>query len=271
MTTLQVPGLLLKGNWIPPVRVYEGVGISSLAEIVFSERDSIFPNHYVSMFDLLLAQDIEEPFSADLAVVSRNLDAWYLLFVESSRNADLDSLLAKLRSVQILNFETRVAWHLKERIVELDSQDALRVLQERPRLVVVTDDPKNDWDHRLAKLHVSADVMIVEPFLHGGSYILRVNGQNPAHSAAKVIATCVEYESYSGCLKLTWSDPVPPLQPGTISLEYGEARTEWDLYLGHKTWLLFSQGTFPLKESPPFQIVEDADGTHSIRKTNEEA
>ena len=271
MTAIRVPGLLLNGNWVPPIRDYGGSGTWSLTEIVYSERKNIFPEHYVSRFDLLLAQDMEEPFTADIAVVSRDLQVWHLLFVEASRHADLDSLVAKLRTVQVLQFETRVAWHLKEHIDELDSEKALRVLRRPPKLVVVTDDPRNDWDSRLSKSQVIAEVMTVEPFPHGESYVLRVNGHNPAYSAARVVATCVEHESYSNCLKLTWRETVPPLPPSFISLVYGEITTEWELCQGNHNWLLFPQGTFPLKDSPPFEIVESADGTYSIRKSLEEA
>ena len=60
MTTLTVPSLLLEGSWIPPIRMYGGE-TKSLADIVYSERDSIFPGYYTAKFELLVAQEWEEP------------------------------------------------------------------------------------------------------------------------------------------------------------------------------------------------------------------
>ena len=46
MTTLTVPGLLLDGAWIPPIRIYGGT-TKSLVDIVCSELDNIFPDSWL--------------------------------------------------------------------------------------------------------------------------------------------------------------------------------------------------------------------------------
>ena len=72
MTTLTVPGLLLDGAWIPPIRVYGGA-TKSLVDIVCSELDSIFPGFLASRFDLSFAQELEDPLNVDLVLDFKGL------------------------------------------------------------------------------------------------------------------------------------------------------------------------------------------------------
>ena len=275
-TTLHVPGLLLCGNWVPPIRIYGGSSTSSLTDIILSERDKIFPGYYVSEFDLAFGSDLEEPDSeepekADAVLVSQDYHAWYLLFVEASRNADVGLLARRLKAANLHDFGAREILYLQTKIEELGLSQIRSLLQKRPQYVVVTDEPRHNWDDLLANSGVRADVMIVEPFFHNGAYVLRLNGNTPPQVGINVVATCVNHERAENCLKVNWSNPSSTPETGPFSASYGSVMTQWYLYNENSESLLFCSGSFPLQESPPFDIIEAPDGTYSIRKSTSEA
>ena len=259
MIVPQIPGLLMKGEWIPPLRAYGATGYS-LAEIIQQSGDDMFPSHYLASFDLFLARDMEDPVSVDLALVSKDLRAWYLLFVVPSRNADMESLVARLQSAKAHLFSVREAQELARHIDALDIRDTLNVIRNTPNLVVVTDDPRLDWSERLAAFRVETSVMIVEPFPFDGHYVFRVNGDAPSETGLNVIAACEYHPTIPNCLEVYWNNPssIPP--PGLITLRYGDVDMEWHLLRGVPRWQLQPTGPFPLPDSPPFEIVESGDG-----------
>ena len=271
-----MPGLLLSGVWVPPIRIYGGIGTSSLTDIILSERDKIFPGYYVSEFDLAFGSDSEEPDSeepeiADVVLVAQDYHAWYLLFVEASRNADVGLLVRRLRAANLHDFGAREVSYLRMKHEDLELGQLRTLLQHPPRYVVVTDEPRHNWDDLLSNSGIRADVMIVEPFLHNGGYVLRLNGKTPPQTGIKVIATCVNHERAENCLKVSWSDPDAIPVSGPLSAKYGSVMTEWNLYNENSESLLFCTGSFPLQESPPFDLIEAPDGTYSIRKSTSEA
>lgn len=269
MATLRIPGLLLRGDWVPPVRIYEGKSVLSLTDIILSERESIFPGYYASQFDLSLAQDLEEPVNAQIALVSKDYDAWFLLFTESSRDADLASLVAKLEIAHLHPFGPREAGYLAGQTKELDFDRVHVLLREEPKFVVITDDPRHRWEEALAEAGVQAEVMIVEPFKYEDGYVLRVNGYNPAYATAKVIATCNEHPIAPNFLEVVWKDPNYAPQSGHISIKYENSAIQWQLYESDGEWLMLSGDSFTL-ESPTLEIVEGADGTLLMRKSVKE-
>lgn len=266
MTAPQIPGLLLKGEWISPLRAYGATGYS-LAEIIQQSGDDMFPSHYLASFDLFLAQDMEDPVRVDLTLVSKDLGAWYLLFVVPSRNADMESLVARLQSARQHSFGAREAKELARQIDELDIRETLAVIRNSPNLVVVTDDPRHKWSEHLAASRVETSVMIVEPFPFDGHYAFRVNGDAPNEMGLNVIATCEYHPTIPNCLEVSWNNPnsIPP--PGIITLKYGNVDTEWNLLHGVPRWQLQPTGTFPLSDSPPFEIVEVEDGILFVRSS----
>ena len=266
MTVPHIPGLLLNGEWIPPLRSYDATG-HSLAEIIQQSGDHMFPSHYLASFDLLLARDLEDPVSVDLTLVSKDLGRWYLLFVVPSRNANMESLVARLQSAREHEFSVREAQELARQIDELDIHETLAVIRNSPNLVVVTDDPRHNWSERLAASRVETSVMIVEPFLSGGHYVFRVNGDAPNEMGLNVIATCEYHPTIPNCLEVTWNNPNSIPQPGIITLRYGDIDTEWNLLQGVPRWQLQPARQFPLPNSPPFEIVEGTDGLFFVRSS----
>ena len=265
MTSLCVPGLLLDGQWIPPIRSYGGTA-PQLAEIIISAGRQIFPSYHVSRFDLTLGEDLEEPVAVDLALVSKALDAWYLALVEPAGNADLESLISRLGTAYGHPFGVREASELVRQIDEVTVEEARVLVHNNPRLIVLTDDPRHNWTDRLTSSNVRTDVMIVEPFRYLDSYVIRVNGQSPTEIGMDVIATCIPHPLLSNCLIVTWRRPITIPPTGALSLKYGHVDTEWDLLQGDGKWQLQPRGPFPLQEDPPFEIVQSSDGGVSIRR-----
>ena len=265
MTTLTVPGLLLEGVWVPPVRIYGG-GTKSLVDIVYSERDNIFPGYYTSKFELSFAQSLEDPLNVDLVLISGNYDAWHLLLVEPSRDADVDSLIANLQTMMSHRFSGREARYLKTEIEGIDEDRIAPLINEQPNFLVVTDDPRNNWSERFAKAGVDAEIMIVEPFRIGERYVLRINGNCPSYAGEKLVGICSEYPSLASCLVLSWNSRQKAPDPGKLEIRYGDAVTQWQVLPGGTERYLISEGVFPLQDRPPFELILEADGTYSFRK-----
>ena len=264
MSVPPVPGLLLNGEWVPPVRSYVGRG-HSLPEIILHVKDDLFPNFYVSNFGLPLAQDLEEPITVDLVLVAKDSTAWCFLFVVPSKTVHMESLIARLQTASELVFDVREARELARNIDDLELEQAQAVVGDSPKLMVVTDDPRNDWYSQLASSDIDCDVMVVEPFYSGEQYIIRVNGDAPVQSPAGVVATCTGHELIANCLFVHWNDTseIPP--EGPIVLRYGEVDTDWVLFHAGPIWQLQPTGPFPLRESESYELVKGQDEPWSIR------
>ena len=268
MTTVPIRGLLMEGEWTPPIDVLTEHS-SSLSRIIADAKGHLFPGNYLCRFDLPLARpnDLQEAIRADLALVAKSLDAWYLLFVVPARTVDMDSLVSKLESARLVDLGDRAARYLAREIGELDEGEARLLVREAPGLVVVTDDPTHEWGETFTAAHLEVEVIVAEPFpILDDGYTIRLNGQTTARSDVCVIATCEEHPTFSTCLLVTWVDSIAKLPPGNISLTYRGIVTHWELRPGDPSWQLHAVGTFPILESSPFEIVEATDGTLSIRK-----
>ena len=261
MSAPYIPGLLLDGEWAPPVRTSG----DSLADIIEQAGSFLFPDHYLTTFDLPLLGDPEDPIRADLALVSKDWRAWYLLFVIPSRNVDMESLVSRIRSADNYVPGLTDAQELADEIDDLELAQALELVRSSPVLIVVTDDPRHSWGKQLAASDAKVHVMIVEPFFCGGRYAFRVNGDVPTTMDSNVVATCESHPTLQNCLVVHWNNPTSMLPRGPIILRYGDLETEWEHFHGGSTSQLQSVGTFLLPDAARFEIVGSTDGHWTIR------
>ena len=261
-----VPGLLWQGNWIPPMRSYGGAN-PSLTDIILEAGSYIFPSHFVSQFDLVLGQGIEGASAADIAIVSRDLLAWYLLFVEPSIESDEESLIERLELARAHVFAAREANELSTKMKEVNLEQAISVVQNAPEFVVVTDDPHHGLYKKFSSTELEVKVMVVEPFMYEEGYFIRINGDNPTEVGMGVIAHCDYHEIIPNLLLVTWTNLNEILRPGTIALRYGDTETQWTLVQAGQKWQLQPAEFFPLLGPPPFEIVLDEDRTLTIRNS----
>ena len=197
MSAPYIPGLLLDGEWAPPVRASG----DSLADIIGQAGSHLFPDHYLCTFDLPLVPDPEDPIRVDLALVSKDLKAWYLLFVVPSRDVHMESLVSRIRSAKNHVPGTRDAEELADLIDDLEWTQARALVRNSPVLIVVTDNPRHNWGEKLSASNAEVHIMIVEPFLCGGRYVFRVNGDVPTTMDSKrgrQVRVPPEYTEYLG-------------------------------------------------------------------------
>ena len=256
MTAPYIPGLLLDGEWAPPVRTSG----DSLAVIIGQAGNQLFPDHHLTTFDLPLDREQEDPVRVDLALVSKDLQAWYLVFVIPSRDVDMESLVSRIRSVENHLSGIKEAQELADLIPDLELVQAREVVRNSPALIVVTDDPRHSWGEQLAASDAKVHVMIVEPFLCGGRYAFRVNGDVPTTMDSNVVATCESHPTITNCLVVHWNNPTSIPPPGPITLWYGDLDTEWEHFHGDSTSQLQALGTFPLPYAAKFEVVRPIDG-----------
>ena len=261
MSVPHIPGLLLDGEWAPPVRTSG----DSLAEIIEEAGNILFPDHFVTTFDLPLLRDPDPPIRVDLALVSKDLQAWYFVFVIPSRDVDMESLMSRIRSADGHMSGIREAQELSDQINDLGMSQALKLVRNSPLLMVVTDDPRHRWGEQLAASDSKVHVMIVEPFFCGGRYAFRVNGDAPTTMDSNVVATCESHTNLSTCLVVRWNNLTSMPHPGLITLKYGDLDTEWEHLHGVPTSQLQSVGAFPLPDAAQFEIVGSPDGVLTIR------
>ena len=261
MTAPYIPGLLLDGEWAPPVRASG----DTLADIIEMAGSQLFPDHYLTTFDLPLEQEGEYPVRVDLALVSKDLRAWYLIFVIPSKDVDMESLVSRIRTTENHLSGTTEARELADLIPALEFFQARELVRNSPILIVVTDDPRHGWEEQFAAYDVKAHVMIVEPFYCGGRYAFRVNGDVPTTVVSNVVAICEFHPTLPNCLVVYWNNPASILPPGQITLRYGDLTTEWEHFHGNPTSQLQSAGMFPLPDAAKFEIVGPNSGNWTIR------
>ena len=108
-------------------------------------------------------------------------------------DADLDSLTANLRTMSLHYFGGREARYLETEVEGVDKNRVATLVNEQPRFLVITDDPRHDWSERFSAAGVEADIMIIEPFRLGTKYVLRINGKCPRNEATNVVGLCNEH------------------------------------------------------------------------------
>ena len=261
MTAPYIPGLLLDGEWAPPFRASG----DSLADIIGQAGSQLFPDHHLTTFDLPLVREQEDPVRVDLALVSKDLQSWYLVFVIPSKDVDMESLVSRIRSAENHLSGIREAQELADQINDLELAQALELVRNSPVLIVVTDDPRHSWGEQLAASNAKVHVMIVEPFFCGGRYAFRVNGDVPTTIDSNVVATCESHPTLPNCLVVHWNNSTSMPDRGPITLGYGDLDTQWEHLHGVSTSQLQSIGTFLLPDAARFEIVGPADGLWTIR------
>ena len=268
MSPLTVPGLLLDGDCVPPLRTYGG-GTENLIDIVYAERECIFPGYRTVKFDLTFAHDFEEPLNADLSLIPETYDVWYLLLVEPSNDTDIDSLIANLKSISLHSFGLREARYLARTATDLDPSRIASLAHEQPNVLVITDDPRIDWSQRFTEAGIEAEIMIVEPFKVGDGYVIRVNGAYPSRRRDDLVGNCTEYPNLQNCLFLTSVGRFTPPEDGVLTIMYGSTMTRWQVLPGpgDAEYYLISEGDFPLQQNPPFELIVGENGVYAFGKT----
>ena len=237
----------------------------SLATIIEQAGNLLFPSHYLTTFDLPLLGDSEDPIRVDLALVSKELQAWYLVFVIPSGDVDMESLVSRIRSAENHVSGIREAQELADQISDLELAQTMELVRNSPVLIVVTDDPRHSWSEQLADSDAKVHVMIVEPFFCGGRYAFRVNGDVPTTMDSDIVATCQSHPTLPNCSVVHWNNPTSMPDRGPITLKYGDLDTEWEHFHGGSTSQLQSVGTFLLPDAAQFEIVGPTDGLWTIR------
>jgi len=271
MATVLVPGLLLEGTWIPPLRVY-GAGGVSFTNIIISERDNIFPNHHTVAFNLTLRQDLEDPVKVDLALVAKDFGSWCLVFVFPIKSANPSHVRDIVEKAQLHQHGPREAGELERQISANDgiihTEQAHRIVTEVPEILVVTDDPRHGWTDNLEDLGIN--IMIIEPFRQGDQYVIRINGKYPAQAGQNIIARCSPANFAESVLKLEGDLPNAYLFEGPTEIIYGGILTRWNILRNSADWFMMPEEMFPLNEPPPWEILVDIEGNLSIRALVEE-
>ena len=271
MATVLVPGLLLDGTWVPPLRVY-GAGGVSLTNIIITQRDNIFPNHHTVAFDLTLRQDLEDPVKVDLALVSKDFRSWCLVFVFPVKSVNPSDVRDVVEKAQHHIHGARESDELRRQISTIDptidTEQAQRVVTEAPQLLVVTDDPRHGWADDLQDLGMT--IMVVEPFLKGDQYVIRINGEYPTQNGKNIIARCNPAPFMENVLSLEGDLPNAFISEGPTDLIYGGVVTNWNIVRESANWFMMPMEIFPINESPPWEILVDTDGNLSIRAIVEE-
>ena len=262
MVSRQLPSLLVRGRWIPVDHSQQGTK-SALVELIVTESGAIFSCHYLARFHLTLGHPMEEIVNVDLALISRDYQSWCLLFVAPAKDANLSSLLHRVETASLSTCGTREALYLEKQMVGVDREKLHQlVLAEAPELIVVTDDPHHGWSAQMKKFDVK--IMVVEPFRDGDDYIIRINGEYPSERRTERLATCESHPVLVNALLVRGILPNAAHPPGLTRINYRNQATDWTLVNGDQV-LLIPQGSYPLLEDPPFEIVEEGDGTLSIR------
>ena len=123
------------------------------------------------------------------------------------------------------HFGGREARYLETQVEGVDIDRVSALVNEQPNLLVITDDPRNDWPARFSTAGVDADIMIIEPFPLGSKYVLRINGKCPRYAADNVVGLCNEHPTLANFLVLVCNSPEMAPKAGELKVKYGDVIT----------------------------------------------
>lgn len=265
--TIQVPSLVLDGTWIPAYRSYGGTG-TQLVKLVKDESEVIFPDYDAAEFNSLLGPD-DEPVFADLVLIAKDNRFWCVLFVVPTYLADLDALRYRIETAgrhsygvnearEIIANHPALTW---ERLSEL-------IIHESPSIVVVTDNPSQNWSQDFSDLN--PHVMVVEPFWDAERLIMRVNGEYPWPSSYRRLAICERNLNVPQAFILNGDLPNSAHPIGPLVLWYKDQKTDWQLGTSANQVFLIPDGSYDLEEYPSYEIVEMPGGRLLLRALEKE-
>lgn len=168
---------LVNGDW------YHELSVNSLYEYEYEnnflqQAQLIFPDYFAIKFKAPVESHYYGNGKADLALIEKNYQHWYVIEIEKSSHS-LSHVLNQVSIFSNAEYDERTAKALKKECEDLDFEKLnIMIKGQQPRVLVVVDVLKEDWIRSLKKY--DADLAVFQIFrARNNKQVFRLNGFSP--------------------------------------------------------------------------------------------
>ncbi len=115
-------------------------------QIIYQHAHQLYPGYYVVPFAPLV-ESLHGANQPDIALVSRNLDYWYVVEAEMAHHSLNGHVLPQVRTFAHANYATRqVIEALQSGLPKVDQRDLIRLVRDvHPEVLVIVYGSASDW------------------------------------------------------------------------------------------------------------------------------
>jgi hypothetical protein len=198
--------LLLREEWFEPLSLHAQYE-AEFERILLAYRTTLFPTWYLVPFKVDVQSDegVKRP---DLALIDRDYRRWWVVETEMARHDFNSHVLPQARVLAQGSYnDTHVSALLRAEEVLDPACVAAMVRGEQPRVWVIVDHPRPEWQRPLEA--IGAALGVVEIFQSSmNQHIFRLNGEQPQPPTTDMI----ECRRDPNVLRL-WTVDTPALLP----------------------------------------------------------
>lgn len=169
--------LLLRNEWFEPLSLHAQYE-SEFERILIAYADTLFPTWHLVPFkaDVRSDEGVKRP---DLALIDRDYRRWWVVEAEMARHDFNSHVLPQARVLAYGKYDDTHVAALLRAASYLDADGvAAMVRGEQPRVWVVVDHPRPDWQRPLQA--VGAALGVIEIFRSNtNQHSFRINGEQP--------------------------------------------------------------------------------------------
>lgn len=223
---------------------------------------AVFPDYYTSSFKLEIYADQKEAKKPDLAMVHREYRDWWIVEVELGGH-DFTHVFEQVSVfTQGIYNSIRIAEYIKaknieENNVELDLEKLKTIIREQqPKVLVIVDEPRSEWEEELKRLGVSICVFQVYRNTVGGeSY--RLDGDYPECYYGE--SHCRYHQSKPNVLEILMPTLLGVEEGEEVLLFFNNKSTRWKrIDDGEMVYLQFAGVVNPIPTNRSYVISKDA-------------
>lgn len=249
--------ILFRGDWyyeLTPTTLLE----DEFEALILQHSSELFPDYIAVPFKTIVESDSGSA-KADLALIHKAYHHWWVVEVEMGRHSLSQHVLPQIQTLVSAYYGRHVVDSLCQVSPEMDRRKLELMLKgSQPRILVIVDSPRPDWQSALRP--IGAQLTVFQVFRsEKNEHLFRVNGEPPRPDVTS--------------LTLCHSDPTIPqflvVESPQSLLNHGDATLKIFIDGRQSTWTrlesedrvyLVPEGANPLHTRKKYAIMEDANG-----------
>lgn len=227
---------------------------------ILSRAELIFPAFYPVKFNKLIQYEdgLKKP---DFALIDKEYGSWWVVEVELAHHSLWGHVIPQIAVFSRASFGSEDASYLERQRPDLDGTKLREMMKgEPPRILVIVNQPRPDWQFPLAGYNAS--LAVAEIFRSDlQKHIVRLNGDYPriVH-ADDVLSLCVFDPQVGRFLIIRSPARLETPESGRLEIEFEGSVTEWvRMSLADRVWLSPAGGRNPLPQGHQYELVRIED------------
>jgi len=221
-----------------------------LSDKLEKELSGIFKSHVAEFFPDMMVYEFEHVMSAagyttraDLCLISKNLDRWFIVEVEKSSHDFYGHVLPQIQRFKDALFDADLIERFITKSINKNINETRRLLYEKPPgLIVVVDgnfEDENTW--RAGLKYVNTMMLSLRLFRSESSnrFLFHMLGELPSHQTS-LIASCrlMESSGYNMTELIINSTSALPTTIEKIDIIYNGIESNWTIHRSDKKTVL---------------------------------